>query len=93
MVVLMEGCALFTVRSSQVLIAGLLFASPAYDAWKLYEPGVGGVIGLESGTLLPGPTGAVETRVPGPVQALLLNTVYVTVPVIVGNPPENVAVS
>jgi hypothetical protein len=92
-VVVMKGCALLTVKGSQVLIAGLLFASPAYDAWKLYEPGGEGVTGLESGTILPGPTVAVETRVPEPVQALLLNMVYVTVPVIVGNPPEKVAVS
>jgi hypothetical protein len=71
----------------------LLFASPPYEAWKLYGPGDEGVTGFESGTLLPEPTGTIETCVPGAVHALLLNIAYVTLPVIVGNPPEKLAVS
>jgi len=70
-----------------------LFASPPYEAWKLYGPGDEGVTGFESGTLLPEPTGAVETNVPEPVQALLVKMLYVTLPVMVGNPPEKLAVS
>jgi hypothetical protein len=39
-VVVMEGLALLTVRGSQELVMALLFASPLYAAFQLYEPAV-----------------------------------------------------
>jgi hypothetical protein len=49
------GLVLLTVRGSQALVAGPLFASPAYEAWKLKEPAGLGVDAEESGTTLLAP--------------------------------------
>src|SRR2546426_29702 len=78
-VVLTTGPVLLTVRGSHELVTGLLFASPLYDAWKLYAPAVGGPVAWESGTT-PLVTGTVETTTPETVHPASENKVYVTVP-------------
>ena len=49
-VVLIVGLALLTVSGSQGLVMALLFASPLYAAFQLYEPALLNPWGVELGT-------------------------------------------
>ncbi len=73
------GPILLTVKDSQLLVVGLLFASPLYAATTPYGPALVGEIGDELGTT-PLTTVTLDTSEPVPEHVPLLNCEYVTVP-------------